>query len=587
MGVLSVEISGELRDDCLTLFSQCDELSDPDKFRKLAFSFEELKLVRGCIPFARELDHEMLIARLLATGRPPMEPALLDLLEFLGRRLSERNDMKAPMCAELKERLRAELQQAGGGEQARDYRQVVEAGTRGDVRESDVSGRQWIEAAGDDLDDLALRVTLAVFNGTTFEVIERAKGRLLEMLRELVPPPPPPLAPAEGVTPAAPPPHVPIVRRLEKAGARETEGRPPDWRRVIELDRPELGGDALWHVWEFYREPEWRRKLIEWLTNHAVGHAADVRTRAAVAVGRLALRDYRYVKDNVLRRWVDASEKPPDEEPDGRKAAQYRMAVGMALGVLAREENWIGEVENLLGQWSRSSRRAERWAAVRAYIYAGPYCRPISGVIRRLRDIASSEPYAVYLPVPGNKILEVRNPIYMSLLDAMVQFFAGVAQQPVEARRQSFAGILEGLKEWIAAERGDAGTGLFMFSTLGRLAFAGTDGESSGSSPPLLLQLVEEQPERTDYREQLAGLFELTLRDATTFLEARELLCVWASWVNGLGSNSESYEARMRVLLSDIIRADKSGRMRGRLAACLRYCGRNRVVERILATLPA
>lgn len=568
---ISIEISHELREDCVKLFAICDEFSTPEKLRAFT-SVKELELVRGCILHADHLDYDLLIARMLTTGRSPLEPALFDLLDVLATRY--RDDMKGKLCNELKEKLRSVLLQSGSNEQAKDYQQLVDASAPSDGGESDESARRWIEVAGDDLDELALRITLAVFSGTSFEVIERAKNGLLEMLRQLAPPPSPdPEAAAPAVV------HVPMMRRLEKAGARETEGKAPDWRRVVELGKPELGGEALWYFWQLYREVKWRQKLIEWLTGYAVGQPADVRMRAAVAVGRLAVKDYRFVKDNLLRHWVDAS-----EEAEGRKAAEYRMAIGMALGVLAREEDWATEVQNLLRQWSKSSRRAERWAAVRAYIYVGAYCRPISEVIARWRDIAASELLAVYVQVSETRVLQLKNPMYMSLLDAMVQFFAGVAQQPAEDRRQSFTGILEGLREWVIADKADARIGLFMFSTLGRLAVSSRESMEA-DNPPALLQLVEEQAARTDYREQLAGLFELALRNATTFVEARELLCAWVTWVNGLQSNSQLYEVRVGALLTDIIAADKSGRMRGKLTVCLRGCGRNRAVERILSTL--
>jgi hypothetical protein len=578
VGISSFEISSELRQECIVLFEKCEECRTPEKLRAFA-SVKELILVRACVPHSENLDYDMLIASMMTTGRSSLEPALFDLLDQLAARYRE--DARSEECRELKEKLKSALLQSGGADQAKEYQQLIEVGARSEGQGTDVSAGVWIEAGGNDLDELALRITLAVFSGTTFEVIERAKNSLLEMLHQLLPPP---SQEPEGSPPAAVI-HIPLMRRLEKAGAREAGGQPPDWKRVIELDKPELAGEALLYVWQLYRESKWRQKLIEWLTGYAVGQSADVRMRAAVAVGRLALNDYRFVRDTLLRQWIDASEKAYNEESNTRKAAEYRMAIGMVLGVIAREESLVAEVQNLLWQWSKSPRRAERWAAVRAYIYAGAYCRPVSGVIARWREIATSELTAVYLKISDTRVLQLKNPMYMSLVDAMVQFFASAALQPSEERRQCFTGILEGLREWIAADKAGAGIGLFMFSVLGSLAVSSRESGETDNAP-VLLQLLEEQSAENDYRKELAGLFELSLRNASTIVEARELLCAWAGWINGLHDNSQLYEARMHVLLSDIIAADKSGRMRGKLTVLLRGCGsRNRAVERILLAL--
>jgi len=62
-------------------------------------------------------------------------------------------------------------------------------------------------------------------------------------------------------------------------------------------------------------------------------------------------------------------------------------------------------------------------------------------------------------------------------------------------------------------------------------------------------------------------------------------LCTWLGWINSLQNNPKSYETRVQHLLRDIIAADKSGRMRGKLTACLRDCGRNRAIDRIIFDL--
>jgi hypothetical protein len=563
-----LKISQTLRIECITLFMECKEFGSPHKLRDFA-NITQLKLVVKCIPLKEDLDPNELMLNLLRTrNKVSLEPALFDLLKALATEYE--NEHLGTKFKDLKEAIKREFLNAENSGQEKDYQQFVEDSAPSDGRVTDESAGLWIEEAGDNLDELALRITLAVFNGTTFEVIERAKNELLEMLKELVPPPPPP-------DPENPPPvvpHVPLMRRLEKAGAKETEGKPPDWRRVIELDRPELASEAVVYVWQLNRETKWRQKLIEWLTNHAAGRAADVRTRAAVAVGRLAVKDYRFVRDRLLNDWVR------------RNDSQFRTAIGMALGVLVREENLKAEVQGLLREWSESNEEAKRWAAMRAYIYVGAYCRPPGEAIARWREIAASEHVSILIPISETEAVRLNNPLHMSLMDAMVRFFVGVALLPEEERRRLVGGILGELKGWIAANDDGAWLGLFMFTTLGQLV-VGTGENGESDSAPVLLQLVKEGTgeDEIDYRSQLAGLLELAMRNGATIIEAQELLCAWLSWADGLQDNSQLYETRIQTLFKDIIAADGGGRMRGKLAACLRDCGRNRTAQRILSSL--
>jgi hypothetical protein len=554
-----VSISLKLRNDCVELFKQCDEFKSPDKLRAFA-SVTELKLVIDLIPASEVLDHNELISKLLKHGESQSEPVLFNLLDALAHQYQQ--DWKGKRFKEI-----SALIQAENPKQEKDYLQLVEDSAPSDGRGTDESAKRWIEEAGDNLDELALRITLAVFNGTAFEVIERAKNELLEMLQELMPPPPP--------DPEKPPPvipHVPLMRRLEKARAKETEGKPPDWRRVIELEKPELAGEATVYVWQLNRETKWRQKLIEWLTNHASGRPVDVRTRAAVAAGRLAVKDYRFVRDKLLNNWVRKNDP------------QFRTAIGMALGVLVREENMRAEVQGLLREWSESTEGDKRWAAMRAYIYVGAYCQPPGEVIARWRKIAASEHVAIIIPISEHEAVRLNNPLHMSLMDAMVRFFASVAMLPEQERRLIFGGILRELKEWIVANDDGTWLGLFMFTMLGQLMVS-ADGNGEADGAPVLLQLVEEESDETDYRRQLVGLLELAMRNGATIIEAEELLCAWLSWADELQENSQLYETRIQILFKDMIAADGGGRMRGKLVACLRDCGRNRTAQRILANL--
>jgi hypothetical protein len=554
-----IGISTKLREKCEGVFELFDELKTPAALRDFAVT-TELRLVRECIPNSDELKHDQLISRLLDTGRSWLEPALFDLLDALASRHSE-DGIKRKECEDLIAELRQAIPRSEDPDQPGDYQRLAESSESSDGQGVAQQAQRWIEKAGDNLDELALRIALAVFNGTSFDVIERAKKDLLALLS------PTPDAPKPSGVP------VPLMLRMKEAGAYETDAKPPDWRRVVELHNPDLASEAISYVWQLYREREWRQKLMEWLTSHAAGRSVYVRTRAAVAAGRLAITDYRFVRDNLLDAWVTAEDHQ----------AEYRAAIGMALGVLIREERWTGEVQSLLREWSRSGKQAERWAAMRAYIYVGPYCRPVSEVIMRWRDIAASEPLTFNIPIAGNTYLRLTNSLHLSLADAMMRFFINLAQLPEEEKRPLFESALEGLEKWLI-EGDDACLGLFMFATMSRIS--GPAGDGKTENPPVLLQLLDEQPAQSDYRKRLAGLFVLIMRKAISIVEAKDLLCEWLQWVDSLQDNSQLYEARIEALLAEIIAADKSGRMRGQLSACLRGCGnRNRSAGRVLARL--
>jgi hypothetical protein len=491
-------------------------------------------------------------------GQGEFVPALFDLIDELTRHYE--NDVRIVGCDALKDKIRNELLQVENQEQQdRDYQRRVDASVANEGLPSDNWAEQWMNEAAGNVDEFALRLTLAVFNGANFEVIERAKDDLSKLLEPLM------LIPkTESLIPVVA--FVPLMGRIRAAGGQEIGGEPPHWKRGVVLDptKAKFAPEAIRYVWQEYREAEWRETIMQWLTEYTVGESAEVRTCVAVAVGILGIQDYRYVVDNLLKNWI---RKSLDEGTDNRTAAQYRMAVAMVLGVLARSAKLTSEVQHLLRKWSVSRNSAERWVSIRAYIYVGTYCEPISDVIECWRHIASG------------LAAKYADPMYMSLMDAMNRFFVKVAQLPEVERREKFKGILEGLRKWIADKGHDAALGLFMFTTL----VAAKD--ENPERPPLLVHLIRTQKDHDDYSKQLAMVFGVLLNDVTTVIEARDLLCMWARWIDGLEDNSGSYELRMQLLLKEIIAQDQTGRMRGRLINCLRDCGRNSLLERILVNL--
>jgi hypothetical protein len=102
-------ISTELREECIGLFCQLDELFSPERLRAFV-SVSGLKLVRRCIPLSDILDFDILIINLLRFQHSPSEPALLDLLDALAVRYQ--GDMRGVACKELEEKIKKELPRA-------------------------------------------------------------------------------------------------------------------------------------------------------------------------------------------------------------------------------------------------------------------------------------------------------------------------------------------------------------------------------------------------------------------------------------------------------------------------------------------
>ncbi len=566
-GQLRIGISNEVRAKCIQVFALFDELKTPDNLRGFASTIE-LEYVKACVPNSDNLPYDNLLVKLLETGRSFLEPALFDLLDELASRYA--GQAKGDECKDLLNELKKAIP-TEDSERANDYKMLVNNYSRFDDNSITKKAKDWIDTAHGNLDELALRITLAVFNGTPFREIERAKKDLQESFEKFLP-----LVESDKPSPVGVP--IPLMRRIEEAGAYEKEASEPEREGVIVLHQSELGSEAITYVWQQYREKEWRQKLIDWLTRYAVGRSVEVRNRAAAAVGRLAIKDYLFVRDNLIQQWVWAD----------HHEAQYRAAVGTALDVLIRtsEKKLASEVQKLLRLWSQSQNQPERWAAMRAYIYVGVHCQPVSQVITHWHDIAASEPFAVDVQLFSNVYVRLTNPLHMSLVDAMTRFFMELARLPEDEKSPKFEGVLEGLEKWIAADEDESCIGLFMFLTLGKLT--APPMEEGGLAEPVLLELLGKSSNHSTFRKALSRLFYLTLGKAASVLEAMELLSVWLKWIDNLPKrpyplSPNPYEMRLRELVMDIIALDNTGAMQERLRTCLRESSKNGVVERVLA----
>jgi len=557
---IGLVISVDLRQMCLSLFCDLKEFKDPESLITFVRN-NHLTIVLRHLPRQAELILDKVIDRLMEWGKSPQRPALLELIIELEK--TYQGEHQAEECKNCRKSLESWLVSAPRFDQVHDYEALVTTTPKQAPRVSK-SAEQWIDECGTDLDELALRITLCVFNGTTFEVIENAKNRLLALLQETH-------KSSAGSTATAPPP-VSVMRRLMKAGAEESDARPPDWKRVILLNKPAIATEALTYVWRMNRETEWRKNFITWLTEHAEeNNPADVRMRAGIAAGRLALKDYGYVRDHLFKRWVKINTRA------------LRMALGMALGVVAREETLTSEVQRQLLIWSHSDRLDERWAAMRAYIFAGAFVKPTSEVMTAWRHIYNSEPAVVQVEL-GGYTFQGPNPLHMSLVDAIMRFFVVVSELPPKQRESVLSGIVEGLNNWVFARQPDAELGLVSFLLLARLV-ARSDDKSEAIAAPVLLQQIDPENKQSKYRQQLTQFLANGFRSTSIIRQTNEVICEWLKWINELPAASGPYEQRIHALMADLIASDSTQRMTGKLMSCLRSCRAKGSVDRAAAFL--
>src|SRR5258708_20113567 len=126
-------ISLETRTECVDFFSGIDEINHPDRLRAFV-RIDGLELVWRCVDASTNVDFTMFFYKLVTTRRSPLEPALFDLLDALGRYFARKEDFRKQRCHELKEKIRKELLEADQQERSNeDFEQVVQRTMTSDI----------------------------------------------------------------------------------------------------------------------------------------------------------------------------------------------------------------------------------------------------------------------------------------------------------------------------------------------------------------------------------------------------------------------------------------------------------------------
>lgn len=558
-----------LHEKCREVLLACNEFDSPELLEAL---FEPNEVLR---PHAKDLPKakskrdlvDMMIAFLLRVSSSRNDPPLIVFLMVLRDRRGEGDGLITEFDQLIEGIHNANPSIKSRNSQARrarkesqEWEDVIRERKENADQPIDSSvprtAEDWFAAAGDDLDEWTLRIALAVFNGTSYDVIDDARKSLFKLLEPPPPPPPPPPKPGDPPPPAPPPPPAIPVRkgdRLRKAFAKE-EQVSPEKPKVILLENPRLAEEALNYIWADFED--WHQQIAKWLTDYATSHPVDVRTRVAVALGVLLTTDYAVVRKCILFPWASSEED---------RAAEFRAAVGKALAFLMTQENsksiWLKEIERLLGDWSNSGHLALRWTAARAYVYVGEYFSPTSKVIDQWKKIAASEDEEVKVEVFDGLYLTLTNPLHLSLGDAMVTFFWNMVEKPSVEALPILTGCLEGLKNWVDSVGKDlqvSNPGLEMFVILTKIYKPLETAEDTW--PPILLDLIDEKDLDSPYRKVLAWLFNRALRHPEMIQDTIDQFRYWLKWIDDAKHPGHRlYEERFIAILQDIIRDDPAG----------------------------
>jgi hypothetical protein len=363
--------------------------------------------------------------------------------------------------------------------------------------------RSWNEQRGAegfdswfaDLGDTRTRsfaVALAVLNGLPYDEVAhaaRALYRAFDRPSYMV------MASAEDVQPEGLRPFRTSRREwLQKLHARikETEIQGAYGRSIaetVEYQDPDYALKVIRRAWSDYEAQD---ALIGWLGLLAKDAADQVRIRAGIALGRLAIWSFDFLSFNVLEPWANG------------KIGEQREAVAYALRVVAANPRLRGNVRQLISSWyASSSRPLAQATAARAY---GVAYGPI-------------DPYEVFRQL--DRLCEVD--------DIRVAKAIGdsVADLLVAGDHEFACSVLSRLAESIG-ERERSPTVQLVFLIIAN-GLADREQDAAGGGPvswPFLLGLTTRLAE---VRPAIVRLWRYVLNEALLYEEAGQVMTSWAA----------------------------------------------------------
>jgi len=353
------------------------------------------------------------------------------------------------------------------------------------------------------LADSLLMVAAAVFSGAAYSDVVAASQALEELIM-------PPQGDEQQDEPPKPAPSFRSnrSRRLQAIGAHIEPTPVTGEYGEVNVDALVLNSPA-WQpevINYLYREDLFRAELVQWLREYGYSGHADLRHRAAAALGHMARLDFPYIKKEVLELWADSLDH------------DLRMAVGVALGVAAWDEEVASAVLGLLHHWATGEDWLLQWTAATAHGGLTGARYPLRA-LDDLRAIASADDTWLVQPVSQS-----------------LSTLFGHSQQTPEFARW----VLEALLEWTSDRKQAAGiVGLIAFVELARVPDRPRQRHSRWE---LLLQ-------HADNDEHLLDLTTALLRRTLNFKPTRdEALSAIKGWLERADPGASTSNATEAIL---------------------------------------
>ena len=440
--------------------------------------------------------------------------------------------------------------------------------------------QEWFEECGEDLDERAYRIALAVLNEARVNSIDIATRDLANRLKF------PHIQDTEAIkeitiettedttrettkeifkeTPKSalnqPSPFAqPRKSRLERARAHiETERIFTEYSdqadvMIVCLNDQNYQFALIKYLWEEYGS--FQDTFLDWLSDLAIKYERDIRERAAVAVGFLATIDFESIRLRVLVKWAFMYNK--DRELGGK----YRLAIRTAIQALMKDGSHLSDVLNLLGYWSEYNSRALVWAAVRAYSSVGLYYP--HKAMEAWRSILESSEGGLTI---NHKTMSIQGDgMLISLIDAIEYLFTSAFEEPKQFHH-IYEQLLEALKNWIQLDRqpkSKSCLGLPLLMIMMKVPMP-TDDTSSQTSlkPPALLALFDAENPNQPALDNLIWLLRQILNDQFYRLAALELIHNWFLFVD----NDTHLMPSLRMIFKSVLaQSDLRPRERDRL----------------------
>lgn len=408
------------------------------------------------------------------------------------------------------------------------------------------SAQQWFEESSSDA-ERTFRIALAAFNGAYRKHIIDAADDLNNRISSAN------IDRPSSTTPVSKVPSLfdreSLSKRLKRAHAQDVIriDAYSNSINVIELDHPAYSQALLRYLWEEY--PEIQKVLIEWLTIYATASTADMRNRAAVAVGTLAIISFTEISQGVLEPWALKGDRI------------YRAAVANALDTTVQEKTHEAQVLDLLDSWTTDNDIELKWAAGRAYARVGLHFP--ERAFQAWKKIIDSESAVADVTITETLHLSIPNPLHVSIADSLISLMF-TAVETIERFQPVFEAALTALQNW---SRGDNNSpskyfALSLFVVLTTIPRDPQNGEGESKTSnhyiPAMLTLIDPLLEKSDYRKCLVELFSGALMSPSVGDQASYALESWFK----LADEKPQYQQHLRILLRDMLSSDRDNKHR-------------------------